>query len=177
MSTHPLHVKTDRCVIPMLSLAFQSLLSHSCATYWFWWKQLANPNKQHVSEPFKLTEILAQHDPLAGQAQGLPELLTWQGVAVEGGGSCVRGMLLHEHQTSSSGTFHFIYALRFNDCHTLLGNIFSSCEFNSQPPEIKGYFTQKWKLCHHILTLPMSFQSFFPLWKKIFGGMSHWFLP
>lgn len=122
MSTHPLHVKTDWCVIPMLSLALQSLLSHSCAMYWFWWKQLANPNK-HVSEPFKLTEILAQHDPLAGLAQGLPELLTWQGVAVEGGGRCVwvcmRGMLLRECQTSSSSIFHLIYAQRFNDCRAI----------------------------------------------------------
>lgn len=35
-----------------------------CTVYWFKWKQVANPNKHHVKESSKQTEISAQHDTM-----------------------------------------------------------------------------------------------------------------
>lgn len=58
----------------------QSTSSFLCAAYRFKWKQVANPNKHHVKESSKQTEISAQHDTIGQKTTGALVLLTSQGV-------------------------------------------------------------------------------------------------
>lgn len=63
-STHVPHVRPNRCSLLTSALLIRPPLLFPCAVYWFKWKQVANPNKHHVKESSKQTEISAQHDTM-----------------------------------------------------------------------------------------------------------------
>lgn len=63
-STHVSLVRPDWCSLLTAAPLIRPSLLFPCTVYWFKWKQVANPNKHHVKESSKQTEISAQHDTM-----------------------------------------------------------------------------------------------------------------